>query len=86
MHTSVCPTIFSRNHCLLEINPPHSFLRDLGSTNGTFVNSQRVREAALKSGDRIQCGETIVVVEVTAGDDVNLSRRPRMPFGRVRYW
>ena len=29
---------FSRNHCLLEMNPPHSFLRDLNSTNGLFVN------------------------------------------------
>src|SRR4030095_7476547 len=57
---------FSRNHCLLEINPPHSFLRDLGSTNGTFVNGQRVKEAFLKNGDQIRGGETIVVVEVTA--------------------
>jgi serine/threonine-protein kinase len=58
---------FSRNHCLLEINPPHSFLRDLGSTNGTFVNGQRVREAFLKNGDQIQGGATILLVEVTAG-------------------
>lgn len=57
---------FSRNHCLLEMNPPHSFLRDLGSTNGTFVNGQRVKDAFLKNGDRIQCGETILVVEVAA--------------------
>ncbi len=66
---------FSRNHILLEINPPHSFLRDLGSTNGTFVNGQRVKEAFLKNGDQIQGGETIVVVEVTAGvrDDRYLS-------------
>ena len=59
---------FSRNHCLLEMNPPHSFLRDLGSTNGTFVNGQRVKDAFLKNGDRIQCGETILMVEVTAAN------------------
>jgi hypothetical protein len=64
---------FSRNHCLLEINPPHSFLRDLGSTNGTFVNGQRVREAYLQNGDRIQGGESVLVVEVTATDDRYLS-------------
>ena len=56
---------FSRNHCLLEINPPRSFLRDLGSTNGTFVNGQRVKEVFLNSGDRIQGGETILCVEVS---------------------
>jgi serine/threonine-protein kinase len=57
---------FSRNHCLLEMNPPHSYLRDLNSTNGTFLNGHRVQDAFLKNGDRIQCGETIVIVEVTA--------------------
>ncbi len=73
---------FSRNHCLLEMNPPHSFLRDLGSTNGTFVNGQRVRDAYLNNGDRIQCGETILVVEVTTRDlsettqDSGLPTRP----------
>src|SRR6478672_7687695 len=61
-------SFFSRNHCLLEINPPHSFLRDLGSTNGTFVNGERVREAFLKNGDRIQGGETLLQVEVTIAD------------------
>src|SRR5712664_3820485 len=55
---------FSRHHCLLEIAPPRCFLRDLGSTNGTFVNGQRVPEAFLRSGDRIQGGQTVLQVEV----------------------
>ncbi len=55
---------FSRHHCLLEVNPPRCFMRDLGSTNGTFVNGQRVNEAFLKSGDRIQGGATVLLVEV----------------------
>jgi hypothetical protein len=57
---------FSRHHCLLEIAPPRCFLRDLGSTNGTFVNGQKVSEAYLHSGDRIQGGQTVLEVEVQA--------------------
>lgn len=59
---------FSRNHCLLEINPPRSFLRDLNSTNGTFVNGLRVAHAFLNDGDRIQCGETVLFVEVITSE------------------
>jgi eukaryotic-like serine/threonine-protein kinase len=57
---------FSRHHCLLEINPPRCFLRDLGSTNGTFVNGHRVKEVFLNNGDQIQGGETILLVDVGA--------------------
>ncbi len=55
---------FSRHHCLLEIAPPQCFLRDLGSTNGTFVNGIKVETAHLKNGDRIQGGETVIEVGV----------------------
>lgn len=49
---------FSRHHLLLELNPPCCFLRDLSSTNGTIVNSRRVREAYLGDGDIIEGGNT----------------------------
>ena len=62
---------FSRHHCLLEISPPRCFLRDLGSTNGTFVNGQRVSEAFLKNGDQIQGGATVLLVEVIADSHWN---------------
>ena len=60
---------FSRHHCILEIAPPQAFIRDLGSTNGTFVNGIRVETAYLKSGDRIQGGETVLEVDVSTGLD-----------------
>src|SRR6185503_8242784 len=67
---------FSRNHCLLEITPPHCFLRDLGSTNGTSVNGQRVSEAFLENGAQIQGGETVLLVEVSTGEVSALSKSP----------
>src|ERR1043165_8967921 len=57
---------FSRHHCLLEIAPPRCFLRDLGSTNGTFVNGQKVAEVFLRNGDRIQGGMTVLEVQVAS--------------------
>jgi eukaryotic-like serine/threonine-protein kinase len=57
---------FSRNHCILEIAPPQIFIRDLGSTNGTFINGFRTESTYLHSGDKIQGGETVLSVEVSA--------------------
>src|SRR5258707_14749480 len=69
---------FSRHHCILEIAPPQAFLRDLSSTNGTYVNGVKVDTAHLKNGDRIQGGETILEVEVSVDqEDMRSSRAPR---------
>lgn len=67
---------FSRNHCLLEIAPPRCFLRDLGSTNGTYVNGQKVQEAFLSNGDHIQGGQTVLAVEVSAEMPTLISDQP----------
>lgn len=68
---------FSRHHCILEIAPPQCFLRDLSSTNGTFVNGIRVETAHLKHGDRIQGGETVLEVEVAVDHDPTLTAETR---------
>lgn len=70
---------FSRHHCILEIAPPQCFLRDLGSTNGTFVNGIRVETCYLKSGDKIQGGETVLEVEVSA----ETSAQPSISQGQI---
>ncbi len=54
----------SRDHFLIEINPPRCELRDLGSTNGTFVNDRQVQRARLGTGDRIAAGQSIFLVRV----------------------
>ena len=53
---------FSRNHFLIEVNPPLCRLLDMGSRNGTFVNSQRVTSIELKDGDEIRGGQTVLRV------------------------
>ncbi len=57
---------FSRHHFLVEVNPPRCRLLDLGSTNGTKVNSRKVRSADLKDGDLIKGG--ITTIRVTFSD------------------
>src|SRR5262245_23841525 len=51
---------FSRNHFLLEMDPPRCLLRDLDSRNGTKVNGERVKEVVLKDGDIISGGRTAI--------------------------
>jgi serine/threonine-protein kinase len=70
---------FSRHHCLLEITPPHCRLRDLGSTNGTYVNGRRVAEASLQHGDEIQGGETVLRVDVTSTEPGSGNQSPLDP-------
>ena len=69
---------FSRHHCIVEIAPPQAFLRDLGSTNGTFVNGLRVESTYLKHGDRIQGGETVLEVQVIGDLNSQPSESPRL--------
>lgn len=49
----------SSQHAALEFREGGFAVRDLGSTNGTFVNGGRVQAAALKNGDRLELGENV---------------------------
>ena len=48
----------SRHHAELRTTPGGYRIVDLGSHNGTFVNEQRVTEAALAEGDTVGFGDT----------------------------
>ena len=53
----------SRKHARLNFQGGKYVLEDLGSTNGTFVNGQRLVSAAvLKPGDVVSLGEQIVLM------------------------
>lgn len=53
----------SRQHTEIFRIGEMCFIRDLSSTNGTFVNEQRVTEELLRSGDQLRIGSTILVFE-----------------------
>jgi diguanylate cyclase (GGDEF)-like protein len=49
----------SRNHCKIINTGKTILLRDLGSTNGTYVNDELVDEYVLRDGDFIKVGRCI---------------------------
>lgn len=60
----------SRRHARLAARNGVLVLTDLGSTNGTLVNGHRVSEVVLGAGDRIEIGETSLVIRaVPVGSD-----------------
>jgi FHA domain/Protein of unknown function (DUF3662) len=48
----------SRAHAIVEIDAGAPVVRDLDSTNGTFVNGRRIRVEALRDGDELLFGNT----------------------------
>jgi Protein of unknown function (DUF3662)/FHA domain len=55
----------SRQHTEIRVTSdgPHlvTNIRDLGSTNGTFVNGERITSQRLTDGDRVNVGRTVLI-------------------------
>ncbi len=58
----------SRKHARLMLKDGRVEIEDLGSTNGTFVNGERVTRASVGEGDRILIGSNILRVVEQTGD------------------
>ena len=54
----------SRMHAIIEVVGDSASLIDLGSTGGTFVNGQKINKVALKTGDSIRVGSTLIEVGI----------------------
>jgi hypothetical protein len=56
----------SRKHARISMQGDQIWIEDLGSTNGTFVNGEKIKRARLKEGDRVLIGTSIL--KLIAGD------------------
>lgn len=66
----------SRKHAKITTDERTVSIQDLGSTNGTFVNGEKIRKVELKDGDRILIGTSIIKLVNVEGQNsaaVNLS-------------
>jgi pSer/pThr/pTyr-binding forkhead associated (FHA) protein len=55
----------SRRHFAAELSTDGLSVTDTSSTNGTFVNEVRVRDAILHGGETVRVGETTIRVDVS---------------------
>lgn len=57
-------TFMSGAHFVVMVGESHCGVRDLGSSNGTYINAIRVAEAFVQTGDRIGAGQTVFSVRL----------------------
>jgi hypothetical protein len=70
----------SRNHAQILVVNDVPILEDLGSTNGSFVNGERVKKVELKDGDRILFGTSIIrLIRVEGGTAASRTPVPMAP-------
>src|SRR5215831_14907693 len=68
----------SRRHARIACTDTQIIIEDLGSTNGTFVNGEKISRATLKEGDRVLIGTSILKV-VAVDPSAPMPRRAEMP-------
>src|SRR5215475_11420553 len=63
-HLRVDDELASRMHAVIEVASTDDItLIDLGNEPGTMVNGQRVNKCKVRTGDQIQIGSTLIVLE-----------------------
>ena len=65
--------LVSRRHAKFAWVNDEVKVQDLGSTNGTFVNGRKVLSATIKSGDKVQIGQTLMKVYFSDDPTADLS-------------
>lgn len=66
----------SRRHARIVYDGQRITIEDLGSTNGTFVNGEKIKRCDLKEGDRVLIGSSIFKVVYADQASPGPRRRP----------
>jgi predicted component of type VI protein secretion system len=66
----------SSHHCELARRGNDIVVKDLSSTNGTFINGEKVAEAVLKPGQILRLGQVEMRLESGAGAAAAASKKP----------
>jgi signal transduction histidine kinase len=72
-HIRLFDTEVSRRHAEFHETADGFRVVDVGSANGTFVNSQRITDAPLQPGDLIQIGQSVLLFSSGPGEGANSS-------------
>ena len=73
----------SRKHARIALTDGAMSIEDLGSTNGTFVNGEKVQQGTLREGDRVLIGTNILKVVAAPQDAEARANLKAMAVGRV---
>jgi len=64
-HFQIVHATVSSHHCDITLTAEGVLLHDRGSTNGTFLNGEPVKEAVLQEGQTLRLGDVELLVETT---------------------
>ncbi len=68
----------SRMHAVIEVTREgHVEIADLNSTNGTFVNEEKVSRSRLRSGDQVRIGDIRLQIDIITVSAVGAARKSR---------
>ena len=62
----------SRQHCVVEVDPPEVHIRDLGSLNGTFVNGENIGQRQSEEPKKTEKDQLPNPVELHDGDEIQI--------------
>src|SRR5262245_55321647 len=80
-HLRPASAVISKRHCAVITKNGKVYLRDFDSTNGTFVNDERVvNQRELKNGDVLKIGPVVFKLQLEGA--VTVDKPPPLPANR----